>query len=483
MGTEDNSDHCLAIEVLAEDDLLLALGATEERDSDGDQKNDMKRLLLVLARVFDAVYLGGCKIWEQSKKGQENKGKQLGTQQSLRHEDAAAEKVAVVDLKILAETLLADPGKVNDRVVIDTILPEKRVLVARWEPVHELNFSGLRVLNSLRDPLPGERPIRSLSNPKQHGEGQNYAGIGGGGGSDIISASVLGHLLHGAGKDMDLLISTRTWLTGSQGKPGSGNRIGERREVFEHGGHALNEEGDPVPGTYRVKEGTHTSGRDLETIPLTNHKSIFLTLDPGPLSNEQTDKTDSGSPAPPSPLPVQYQAILRQHSTPVRTIITVDTGGDVFFPGTSSQDFHVQSCLSTLPDASTLPSLTTAILCPGVDAPASSPSTALRAKAVRYIPSPAEKVQMLQLLTEEYCMDGRDETRFGKTTLCLQHTLRGELGWQVLNLPRHVVETGRNPWGVFEWVSEGMAEILLVGTRDLVSVLREEALKGEGTGK
>lgn len=442
-----------AIELRAEVDLLQALALL----------TDIHMALTTLARAYDAAYVAVCKHRNVAIQG--------------RVYDVGSAERPIVDLKLLAEELAASTAKAADRVIITAT---EAVFMARWEPVAQPDFSLLPILEGIEGVLPGEQPVPADAQTRK-----TYAGIAGGGGSDIISASALGHLLRGVGKEMDLLISTRMWLTGSQGKPGS--RVGAKREVFNHGGPAIDTDGKPVLGTFRVTSETYTPGRDLETIPLPHFRSIFLALDPGVTAADMPPAaSSSNSPAcssPPAPLREQYLAIIANHPPPIPTLLSIDTGGDVFDPSPASQDFRVQTTLASLP-IDPYPSLTTAILCPGVDAPTSAPSTALQAGAMRYRLTPAERRQLLDLLVDKYRMDGRDETRFGKTNLCLQKTLRGQVGWQVLDLPAHVVETGSNPWGVFEWVSPGMADVVFVGTRRLAEVLgemAEESGEGENT--
>lgn len=465
----EKSDDIPTIEILAEAEFLQTLKLL----------SDIYRALMTLARMYDAIYLAVCRNRDAARRGRP-------------HVEELVEK-PVVNVETLTNGLLADTARANDRIVVKT---EQKSFVVQWEPVVELDLSSLPVLESLEGLLPGEQPLPSNGPAKR-----NYVGIAGGGGSDIISASVLGHLLRGVGKEMDLLISTRTWLTGSQGKPGS--KIGEKREVFDHGGPATDANREPVPGTYRITAATHTSGRELETIPLSHYQSIFLTLDPG--STSPGDDAPLPSSSSPAPLVDQYRAIISSQPSPIHTILSVDTGGDVLSPDPNSQDFRVQrtlASLSCLDPAHSSPSLTTAIFAPGIDSPApSSPSsssfntTSLLSSlpsAHLYRPTPTQLAQMLHLLADEYHMDGRDPARFGKTTLCLQHALRGRFGWQVLALPRHVVLTGSNPWSVFEWVGRRMGDVVFVGTGELVRGLEgqielnsnsTEGGKGKGEGE
>lgn len=333
---------------------------------------------------------------------------------------------------------------------------------AVWRPMLPMCFDKLPRLRSLSSSLPGE-----------NSPGHEYAGVGGGGGSDIISASLLGHLLKRHHKRMELLISTRTWATGSQGKKGS--KLGIKREVYQHDGPAAGADGRPVPGTFRVKSDTYAEGRDLEAIPLQYHEKIFMVLDQGESTPDIAEKERAE-------LKEQFAAVLRQASRPIETVLVVDTGGDVFGADeagetTPDQDFRVQKAMAA---QSSKYNLVTAVVAPGVDAPEDAPMKALSAGGKVYKPTTEEQAMLLDLLVNKYKMDGSDPSRFGKTILALQARLRGVIGWTSLDLPAYVVDTWDNPWNSFVYIRECMSDIILMPTIKLLPLIEPKKTGSAG---
>ncbi|KAK7917886.1 hypothetical protein LTR80_012145 [Exophiala xenobiotica] len=307
-----------------------------------------------------------------------------------------------------------------------------------------MTFDHLPKLQSLSSLLPGEQA-----------SSHRYAGVGGGGGSDVISASLLGHLLQRHGKQMDVLISTRTWATGSQGV---------KREVYNHDGPAMGVGGRPVSGTFRVASNTYTEGRDLEALLVRHHEMIYLVLDQAE-SKSDIPEADRVT------LEEQFGVILAQPGPLVQTVLTVDTGGDVFgadWTGSSTpeQDLRVQKAMTFLKASY---NLVTAVVAPGIDAPEDAPVKAANADGVVYRPTPEERMMLLDLLINDYRMDGSDPRYFGKTNLALQAGLKGVLGWTSVDLPDFVVDTWDNPWSSFVYIRECMSDVVLMSTVQLHS--------------
>ena len=394
--------------------------------------------LFTLARIYDESHVTLCRAVAGARKG------------NGYHESFA--RSPRVDLHLLADEIRHLERVVEDQIVLEAVSRDGTLLTARWQCIPPMSFDNLERLRSLADILPGERS-----------HSHEYAGIGGGGGSDIISASLLGHLFRGHEKEMNMLISTRTWTTGSQGKKGS--KLGIKREVYNHGG-AAEAKGRPVAGTYRVKESTTAEGRDLEAIPLPYHHQIFMVLDQGESKvkisqDDQADLTD------------QFGAVLSQAERPIETVIIVDTGGDVYGADTNGtttpdQDYRVQKAMAPLGSGY---NLVTAVVAPGVDAPGDAPRKAQEASGMVYKPSDAEKKMLLDLLATKYRMDGSDPNRFGKTTLALQARLRGIVGWTSLDLPTYVVDTWENPWNSFVYIRECMSDIIFMPTTELLPLI------------
>ena len=414
--------------LLGEEQLLKALGVLPSEIA-----------LLTLARVYDEAHVALCKTLAAARRGKPH------------HEGFLRDPC--IDLQQLTNQLVQHKAAFQDQIVLEAPHEDNTPRRAVWKPIPLMSFDNLPRLCSLSNLLPGEQS-----------PSHEYAGIGGGGGSDIISASLLGHLLRRHDKQMDLLISTRTWATGSQGKEGS--KLGVKREVYNHGGPAVEAHGRPVAGTFRVKGNTTAEGRDLETIPLPYHSQIFMVLDQGESVSDipENDKED---------LSDQFHAVLAQANRNIDTVLIVDTGGDVFGAdasggSTPDQDFRVQRAISTL---SSDHNLVTAVVAPGVDAPNHAPQKALKAGGMVYKRTEDEKKSLLDLLANKYKMDGSDQSRFGKTTLALQARLRGVVGWTSLDLPAYVVDTWENPWTSFVYIRECMSDIILMPTTKLLPLI------------
>jgi hypothetical protein len=424
------SNHPLC-KFLGEERLVTALGTLP-----------LDLALLTLARIYDEAHVALCKANTAAQRGKPH--------------NEAFRRNPCINLQVLTDQLRQDKDVVEDEILLEADLHNTSTLRAIWNPLPPMTFDNLPVLYSLSDLLPGER---SLSH--------EYAGIGGGGGSDIISASLLGHLLRRHGKEMDLLVSTRTWATGSQGKKDS--KLGIKREVYNHGG-IVEAYGRPVTGTFRVKDDTYTEGRDLETIPFPHHSQIFMVLDQGESTSEIPENNKAN-------LRDQFHAVLAQAERPIDTVLIIDTGGDVFGADTSGattpdQDLRVQQAMSIL---SSNHNLVTAVVTPGVDAPNDAPQKAFKAGGMVYKPTKDEKSMLLNLLANEYKMDGSDPSRFGKTTLALQARLRGVAGWTSLDLPEYVVDTWENPWNSFVYIRECMSDIILMPTTKLLPLIEPKS--------
>ena len=413
------------------------------------------------------------------------------------HEESMLEYVNV-DLNKLSDGLDRDAQcidwEIEPRYIRDPTW--KGALVIEWKRPVDLDLSCLPVLPSLSSRLPGEeRPMRCL------------AGIGTGGGSDVVTASLLGHTFSESSKEMNLLVSTRASRTGSQGKPGSG-KIGSKREIYNHGGHAVDVKGTSVEGTFLITESTRSEGRDLERIPSADVKEVWIALDPGhghgPFdhdnpSSQLRDRLYS--------IISSYERGCAPESSHIDTLMAVDTGGDVLGPlhgliSLSSSDSGQSSTFAKFStpdqDARTVMALTSglrsnvnlilAIVCPGIDSPDNLPQIAGHLSGVRYIPNSSERQKLILLLTDRYRMDGRDESRFGKSSLCLLAALKrrermeiadsgsptdacaGE--WVSLPLPRHVIETRDNPWSSFARVTDAMAQIVFLPMKEVGDALR-----------
>jgi hypothetical protein len=406
---------------------------------------DLTTALFTLARIYDEAHITLCQGRSAARRG--------------RPHDEKFRLHPKIDLEPLAQGLLKNKSVIEGQIILESPLEgHGAAYTAQWKPVPHMNFNDLPSLSSLAGALPGE-----------NGPARSYAGIGGGGGSDIISASLLGHLLRGHGKQMELLVSTRTWATGSQGKEGT--KMGIKREIYNHSGPAKTPNGEAVAGTFAVNGDTSSEGRPLESIPVANFSQVFIVLDQGESKAEIPDSERAD-------LKDQLHAVIAQATTSIDTVAIVDTGGDVFGidagrTSTPDQDLRVQQAMSQLSDYN----LMTAVIAPGVDAPDDAPQKALKAGGAVYRPTEAERAMLLKLLRDDYKMDGSVPGRFGKTTMALQARLKGVRGWTSLDLPSHIVNTWDNPWSSFVYIRECMSDIILMPTKDLLPLIENDTIQ------
>jgi hypothetical protein len=67
---------------------------------------------------------------------------------------------------------------------------------------------------------------------------------------------------------------------------------------------------------------------------------------------------------------------------------------------------------------------------------------------------------------------GSEEGRYGKTPLAWLASLRGEFGFQRLDLPRANVLSNTNPWRAFASITPAMAGIVLTTMSRHAAVIR-----------
>ena len=406
----------------------------------------MDRALFHLARVYDDGHFLVCHNRGRKEKGQRHNADLLDGIQ--------------VDVTGLVSGLHYDLTTIDGRIDLQPA-PGSDIVRALWKPMLAMTFDHLPVIEDLQDMLPGE--VQEAR--------RDCAGIAGGGGSDVITVSALSRLFP-ATRKMDLVISTRGWLATSQGKEGSAD-LGKERKIQNDGGPAYDAAGNAVVGTYKILEGTSATGRDLEPAIVANHKDVYTVLDQGDDKSliENSEHIE---------LHEQYRAILATQKS-IHTVLVSDTGGDVFGSGenfsTPDQDLHAQRAMAYLKD--TYLNLVTVVIAPGTDAPPNAPEIAAKAGGRLYRLNSNDKEKLLDVLVNEYQMDGNHPTRYSRTTLSLIEWLRGERGWVDLNIPIWVVNTDQNPWKSFGFVRECVGDIIFLPLLKLLPFIDPDSRSGE----
>ena len=402
--------------------------------------------LFHLARLYDDGHFLVC-----HNRGRKEKGRQY---------NADILDGIQVDVTGLILGLCHDIATIDGQIELQPT-PGTNIVKASWKPMLTMNFDHLPAIENLQDMLPGE------VQETRH----DCAGIAGGGGSDVITVSSLARLFPSTRK-MDLVISTRGWLATSQGKEGSAD-LGKERKIRNDGGPAYDAAGNAVIGTYKILEGTSATGRDLEPAIVSNHTDVYMVLDQGD-DKSQIDSSEHVE------LYEQYRAVLGTHKS-IHTVFVSDTGGDVFGSGenfsTPDQDLHAQRAMAQLKDI--YPNLVTVVIAPGTDAPPNAPEIAAKAGGRIYRLKSDDKEILLDVLVNEYHMDGNHPTRYSRTTLSLIEWLRGKRGWVGLNIPPWVVNTDQNPWKSFGFVRECMGDIIFLPLLRLLPFIDPDSRSGE----
>lgn len=420
------------VQLLHEDELLKAMLPV-----------GLARALFHLARVYDDVHFHICHNRMQREKGRSHNANLLAG--------------VILDVSQLVSELRYDIASIDGEIELQE-RSGSNMMGAAWRPVANMHFDNLPRIKSLAEMLPGELQI----------DNGNCAGIGGGGGSDVLTLSALAQLFP-LSRKMDLVISTRAWLMESQGARG-GEDLGQKRHIHGEGGRAFDTHGHPVAGTYKFIEGTHASGRDLEPVLVGHHKDVYMVLDQGD-QKSHIDKREHVD------LSNQYQAVLSTCES-LQTVFVGDTGGDVFGNGgdfsTPDQDLCAQRAVARL--AGSYPTLITVVIAPGTDAPPNAPEIAAQAGGKVYHLDAEDIEKLHNLLVHEYRMDGSDPGRYSRTTLLLIEWLRGKRGWQSLNMPLHAVNTDKNPWKSFGYVRDCMGDIIFMPLLGLLPLIDPEAV-------
>lgn len=249
----------------------------------------------------------------------------------------------------------------------------------------------------------------------------NIAVIGMGGGSDCIQASILAKLLQQKGATCNNVISIRTNKTTSQDSKGS---MGEERTV-NNPARMIDDD------IYLISAETTGSGRFLENIPASD-LNVYLIID-----------RDDGN------LKQKIEKTLHDIGE-VKTLIGVDTGGDLLYPLNETEN---QAITTPDQDRRVLEEINSiqgikkkcCIIGIGIDSPDCADDILQDANASYFEPDEEETDEILNIY-KEWDMTGNNEKKFGKTPLSWQQALTGKTGVVCLNIPTRYVLDKRNPW-------------------------------------
>lgn len=280
--------------------------------------------------------------------------------------------------------------------------------------------------------------------------GKRIVLVGEGGGSDGLQAVVVGNLFAAKyGCRVEAVVSVRN-----------------EERVVEHGGRRIGQaiqeitpETRPV-GNWRYLEGIATEGDPSAPMYILN-------------------STD------PTVIKGDIRALLQE--TAAEMVIGVDTGGDSLYrnlhPGfsahlptdiTPDQDYTVIRSLAEMATERPEVGWLSVIVAPGVDSPDYAKTVLQEAGAAR-VPLDGHDVTSVQAQYAAWRMDGSgsDEGRYGKTPLAWLHALRGNNGFQLLELPRANVLSDANPWRAFTVITPAMAEVVVASmVRHYVAIRR-----------
>lgn len=277
----------------------------------------------------------------------------------------------------------------------------------------------------------------------------NTVVIGMGGGSDCIQAAILAKILRQKGVKCNNVISIRTNKTSSQDSKGN---MGQERTV-------MNPARIVDDDIYLISTETIGSGRFLENIPA-KELNVYLIIDreDGNLK-QKIEKTmaDIGE---------------------VKTLIGVDTGGDLLYP---LNDISNQSITTPDQDRRVLETINAiqgfdkkcCIVGIGIDSPDCADSILQCANAGYFEPDEQIKKEILNTYTM-WDMTGNNEGRFGKTPLAWQQALKGKTGVVCLNIPTKYVLDKRNPWIPFVNIQPATKGMFFMDVQKCLEAIKQQ---------
>ena len=280
----------------------------------------------------------------------------------------------------------------------------------------------------------------------------NTVVIGMGGGSDCIQAAILAKILQQKGTVCNNVISVRTNKTTSQDSKGN---MGQERTVMNPA-RIIDDD------IYLISTETIGSGRFLENIPAKD-MNVYLIID-----------REDGN------LKTKLEKTLADMGD-VKTLIGVDTGGDLLYPlnvsanqsiTTPDQDRRV---LETINDIQGVEKRC-CIVGIGIDSPDCADSILKNANASYYEPDEQIKQEILDTYTM-WDMNGDNEKKFGKTPLAWQQALKGKIGVVCLNIPTRYVLDERNPWIPFVNIQPATKGIFFMDVQRCLEAIKHQEEK------
>lgn len=270
--------------------------------------------------------------------------------------------------------------------------------------------------------------------------GQRIGVWGIGGGSDCLQAAILADFLAKNGKDLAFVGSVRTKKTGSQGADG---KIGEQREVENHGGEIFSD-------VFLITPETRGSGRFLEFLPADRYP-VYLVMD-------RVDGT----------VTAQMQAVIDACGG-VDTVILVDTGGDALFSvandetdqtkSTPDQDLRILQAADGLKNVRVIScEFACGVDAPGEDDPKDAQTVMRDAEArfYRVLAGEAEIARGRYAEWRKRRQERAGSSFLGKTPLAFEAALDGMQGYSCLDIDEALVLDRANPWHPFIYVDGGM---------------------------
>lgn len=331
-------------------------------------------------------------------------------------------------------------------------------LVATARNPTRIDFHRIEEIKSLKDvhthsKLGLKQPLSSC------------AFLGGGGGSDVIQAAALAHLLKQANPEMKVpvIISTRSRYCKS-------TSAGKKRSVCDGNDNPDPEHNllDSANGDLKIETSHRGNGRFVEDTIAADFENVRLVVD---------DKSEKRQ--------LVRQRYIGAIGKGVDSMIIMDTGGDVLAGMNSptgqqapDQDLRTQLTTAEIADAQKLSAIV-AIAALGVDAPVYAQQNLEQCEAVYYSFTDEDR-QFLTHLYSEWHFDGSTENlkthpeRYGKTPFAMLASFKlkpGESGYHALPLPESVINDFDNPWTCITWITPEMACLVLANQAKLLSVL------------